>query len=244
VIFQSLQLAFDRGRLIYPDKSGNEFLYGPNLNVIGEANKAYLEMADLEPDKRENILNAHKNFIGMAVFQLYTHNRKTAARELFEYLKQQYPGATTVGGQPVENLDDYAMGRVAELVGETDPNKVKGIIMGVLETAFLNYSLGDDESDAVAVTHELWAQKLWTRYMNEIGRYAKNEIRVGLPPLRQLHDEVLKTVLSPEYPLDPLLAAQLRTRKNVPPDFGISTNAPPTNAVPAGAQAPGGAEQR
>jgi hypothetical protein len=233
VIFQSLQLAFDRGRLIYPDKKGNEFLYGPNLSVIDEANKAYLEMAELEPDKRDNILNAHKNFVGMAVYQLYTHNRKRAAQQWFDYLKQQYPNATTVGGQPVDNLDDYALGRVAELVGETDPNKVKGIIMGVFEKAFLDYSLGDDESDAVAVNHELFAQRLWTRYMTEIGKYAKNQVRVGLPPLKQIHDEVLKIVLSPEYGLDPILAAQLRTRKNLPPDWGISTNAPATtNAAP------------
>jgi hypothetical protein len=239
VIFQSLQLAFDRGRLIYPDKSGNEFLYGPNLNVIDEANKAYLEMADLEPDKRDNILNAHKNFVGMAVFQLYTHNRKSAAQQWFQYLKQQYPNATTVGGQPVDNLDDYALGRVAELVGETDPNKVKGIIMGVLEKAFLDYSLGDEESDTVAVNHELFAQRLWTRYDNEIGKYARNEVRVGLPSLRQLHDEVLKVVLNPDYGLDPLLAAQLRTRKNLPPDFGLSsTNAPGTNGIPVAPQTP------
>src|SRR5688500_3642849 len=30
VIFQSLQLAFMRGRLIYPEKTGSEFVYGPN----------------------------------------------------------------------------------------------------------------------------------------------------------------------------------------------------------------------
>jgi hypothetical protein len=240
VIFQSLQLAFDRGRLIYPDKSGNEFLYGPNLSVIDEANKAYLEMAELEPDKRDNILNAHKNFVGMAVYHLYTHNRKAAAKQWFDYLKEQYPNATTVGGMSVDNLDDYAMSRITENVGETDPNKVKGVIMGVLEGALLNYALGDDESDTVAVNNEFFAQRLWTRYMTEISRYEKNIVRVGLPPFKQLYDEVLKGVLSPEYGLDPTLAAQLRTRKGLPPDFGISTNAPSTNAVPAAGNLPNG----
>src|SRR6186713_1659454 len=111
---------------------------------------------------------------------------------------------------PVDNLDDYALARITENVGETDPNKVKGIIMGVLEGAFLNYALGDDEADTVAVNSEIFAQRLWTRYMTEISRFDKNVIRVGLPPLKQIHDEVLKTMLSPEYGLDPILAAQLR----------------------------------
>ncbi len=241
VIFQSLQLAFDRGRLIYPDKSGNEFLYGPNLSVIDEANKAYLEMAELEPDKRDNILNAHKNFVGMAIYHLYTHNRKSAAQKWFDYLKEQYPQATIVGGFPMNNLDDYALARIGENVGETDPNKIKGIIMGVLEKAFLNYALGDDESDTVAVNHELFAQKLWNRYMTEISRYEKNVVRVGLPPLRQIRDEVLRTMLSEDYGLDPILVAQLRTRLNLPPDFGVESdgaaaNDAGTNAPPAGAQ--------
>ena len=114
--------------------------------------------------------------------------------------------------------------------------------MGVFEKAFLNYALGDDESDAVAVNHELFAQKLWNRYMSEISRYEKNIVRVGLPPLNQLREEVLKTMLGPDYGLDPILIAQLRTRLNLPPDFGVSAEAPSTNAPPAAAQgtAPGG----
>ena len=235
VIFQSLQLAFMRGRLIYPDKGGNEFVYGPNLNVIDEADAAYLEMAALEPDKRENILNAHKNYLGMVVYHLYTHNRKQAAQEWFNRLKEMYPNAATIAGKPVENLDDYALSRVAEDVGETDPNRIKTIIMGAFENAFLQYALGDDEADIVAVNHENFARRLWARYMGEIGRSEKNIERVGLPPISVIRDEVLKTVLGPEYGLDPILAAQLRTRLNVPADFGVSTNTPPAEAsAPSG----------
>ena len=97
-------------------------------------------------------------------------------------------------------------------MGETDPNRVKTIIMGAFETAFLQYSLGDEEADAVAVNHEFFARRVWQRYTNEIKRYEKNLVRVGLPALSVLREEVLKGVLSPEYGLDPVLAAQLRTR--------------------------------
>lgn len=237
VIFQSLQLAFMRGRLIYPDKKGNEFVYGPNLNVIEDADEAFLEMANLEPEKRDNILNAHKNYLGMVIYHLYTHNRKQAAQQWFDRLKEMYPGANTIAGKPVENLDEYALSRVAEDVGETDPNRVKTIIMGAFETAFLNYAVADEEADAVAVNHENFARRLWQRYMTEISRYEKNITRVGLPPLPQIREEMLKIMLSPDYGLDPILIAQLRTRLQLPPDFGVSTNTPPTevsSTSPAG----------
>jgi hypothetical protein len=144
-----------------------------------------------------------------------------------------YPGANTIAGKPVESLDEYALSRVAEDVGETDPNRVKTIIMGAFETAFLNYALADEEADTVAVNHENFARRLWERYMGEISRYEKNIVRVGLPPLRQIREEVLKIVLNPDYGLDPILIAQLRTRLQLPPDFGTSTNSPPAEASPA-----------
>ena len=233
VIFQSLQLAFMRGRVIHASKDGSEFIYGPNLHVIDEADASYLEMAELEKDKRDNILNGHRNYLGMVVYHLYTHNRKQAAQEWFNRLKQMYPNVTTISGKPIDNLDDYALSRIAEDVGETDPNRVKAIIMGAFETAFLQYALADEDADAVAVNHEYFARRVWQRYMNEISRYEKNIARVGLPPISTLREEVLKGVLSPEYGLDPVLAAQLRTRLNLAPDYGVSTNAVPTEPAPA-----------
>jgi len=227
VIFQSLQLAFMRGRLVYPDKKGSEFVYGPNLEIIKQASDAYEQQAELEPDKQSNILNGHKNFLGMAVYHLYMHNRKPAALEWFKYLREKYPMAITVGGKPVEDLDEYALSRVAEDIGETDPNRVKSIIMGSFENAFQNYALGDSETETVAINHELFARRVWQRYQNAISGIGRNEMRVGLPPLSQIREEVLKAVLSEEYGMHPVLAAQLKTRLNLPADYGISTNAPP-----------------
>lgn len=239
VIFQSLQLAFMRGRLIYPNKTGNEFVYGPNLEIVKQTSDAYIEQAQLEPDKSDTILNAHKNFLGTAVYHLFTHNRKQLAQQWFDTLKQMYPKAATVAGMPVNNLEEYALSRIQEDIGETDPNRVKTIIMGAFETAFLNYSLGDEESEAVAVNHELFARRVWQRYQQAISSYEKNQKRVGLPPLPLIREETLKEMLGPDYGLDPTLADQLRTRLQLPADYGKTTNAPPadaaapTNALPA-----------
>lgn len=226
IIFQSLQLAFMRGRLIYPDKSGNEFVYGPNLDIVQITSDAYLQQADMEPDKRDNILNAHKNFLGTAVYHLYTHNRRKEAQHWLDEMKRLYPKYFAAN----LNLDDYALSRIQEDVGETDPNRVKTIIMGALSTAFLNESLGDEDSYNVGVNHEVFAKKLWDRYMNQVIGYDKDKGRVSLPPFPLLKEEVLKEMLNPETGLESTLAAQLRTVKGLPADYGIpSTNAPPTN---------------
>ena len=212
--------------------------------MIDEANKAYLEMANLEADKRDNILNAHKNYLGMVVYHLYTHNRRQAAQQWFNRMKELYPGANTIAGKPVENLEDYALSRIAEDVGETDPNRVKTIIMGTLENAFLQFALGDSEADLVAENHVNFARRLWQRYMTEISRYEKNIVRVGLPPFNQLYEETLKGVLSPEYGLDAILSAQLRTRLNLPADYGVSTNEPPAEATAPSTTTPAGPATR
>ena len=224
VIFQSLQLAFMRGRIIYRGTNLVDFVYGPNLEIIKKANDSYLEQAALEPNMRDNILNAHKNFLGMAVYHLYEHNRKQPAQQWFNYLLEQYPQAVR---PELRNLDDYAFSRVAEDVGETDPNRVKTAILGALERACLAYAMGEED---VGANNMIWSKKLWDRYMAAIGTNEKQKQRVTLPPLALLKEQVQKNVLSPDYGLDPILAAQLRTRLNLPADYGMNTNSVPNQS--------------
>ena len=225
VIFQSLQLAFMRGRLIVPSAQMDRFFFGPNLEIIKQTSDSYLEQAALEPDAADNILKAHRNFVGTAVYHLFSHNRMQAAQEWFNYMKEKYPDSIPPA---VDTVESYALARIGEDVGETDPNRVKTIIMGAFETAFRNYAIGEDD---VAVNHELFARRLWQRYMQAIGDSERNRTRVGLQPLADIREETLRGVLSEEYGMDPILAAQLRTRLDIPPDFGLTP--PSTNAAPA-----------
>lgn len=229
VIYQSLQLAFRRGKLVRLGETEGDILYGPNIHVVKVANEAYIRQMEMQPDQAEHMSTGHRNFLGMAVYFLYTHNRKEAAGEWYKYLLERYPGAV----QPPKNLDDYALSRISEDVGEIDHNRVKAIIMGVFEIAFMNYGVGEDD---VAVNHELFAQRLWTRFMEAINSAdQKQRQRVGLPPLKELREEVLARVLSDDYGLDPIINAQLRTRLNIPADAyrtPATTNAPPAAAAP------------
>ncbi|MDX1953858.1 MAG: hypothetical protein SFY81_16940 [Verrucomicrobiota bacterium] len=232
VVFQSLQLAFHRGKMIYPRKNSLEFIYGPNLEIIRQASESYEEMMSLEPEKEYNVKNAHKNFLGTSVYFLYVHGRTQAAEQWFAYLKKLYPQAVDTG----LSMEDYAISRVSEEVGDTDPNRMRSVLEGLLEQSFMNAAFGEDE---LAQGYQRLAAKIRERYMVTIGKIS--EKRVGLPPLSETREVVLKRLLAPDSGLDPVIAAQLRTALNLPANYGlpatpveggaISTNAPPPRAA-------------
>jgi len=67
----------------------------------------------------------------------------------------------------------------------------------------------------------LLAEKIWTRYQNEISRVKQSE-RIALPGYGEMKKEALD-LFDQNY--DPILVAQLHTRLGLP--------APPTNAPTA-----------
>ena len=229
-IFQSMQLAFHRGRLIFPSPQSKDFMYGPNLEIVRKVNSAYLEMMAAEPEKVETIKTSHRNFLRTAVYFLYTHNRIRAAQEWFDEVKRLYPQIEEA--QKKMDLDTYAFARLNEDIGETDPNRVKSALEGLIETSLLDLAMGQDET---SLGYQLMAQKLWNRYTSQlVGTSAK---RVALDPLTKIRDEVVQRLINPENGLNPLLINQLRARLNLPP-APASTNAPsafPGTNVPPGA---------
>jgi hypothetical protein len=223
IIFQSMQLAFMRGRLVAPNKSGNEFLYLPNLEIIKRTSDAYLEQAELEPDKHDNILNAHKNFVSTAIYFLYAYNRREAAQQWFDYWKKQYPEQLLAMNKPNLTLDEYALMRVTEDLETTDPIRARAAIEGQLQSAFLNYAIGEE---APGTNAELWARQLYGYYTEKLGNTGKIQERMGLPPYHEIWKQAVLRMLSPEFPMNPTLKEQLRTYLGARIDFEIpsSTN--------------------
>jgi hypothetical protein len=221
VIYQSLQLAFQRGRLIQnPFNQTAEF--GPNLDMIENANRAYLDMMEQDPESREHIKTGHRNFLRDAVYFLYTHNRLSDANRWFRQLQEKYPNMPLITARPKTlpgtlTLDEYAIARVTEDASETSTDRTKAILEGLWVSTFYNLALGEDDQ---AAGYTLLAQKIWNRFQQQI---AGQEIRVGLPPLETLRQEVLNQMLNPTNEMNPQFVAQLRTRLNLP----APTNAPP-----------------
>lgn len=218
VIYQSMQLAFARGRLIV---AGNFFELGPNLDIIPKVSASYEEMIREEPT-RDDIPRAHRNFLKNAVYFLYTHNRLADATRWFAYLHEKYPNAFCAHAPnspehvncpflPASlSLDDYAVSRIQEDIGETSRDKTKANLEGLMRQAFLSLAVG--EGDRAAGLQNL-AEKIWFRYMLKIKGQEK---RVGLPPFQQIREEVLNGLLDPEHGLNPELASRLRTALNLP----------------------------
>jgi hypothetical protein len=219
VIYQSMQLAFNRGRLIV---AGNFFELGPNLDLVGKVSASYEQMM-LEDPTRDDIPRAHRNFLKNAVYFLYTHNRLAEATKWFAYLHQKYPSAFCahnpsspehLNGCPyipaLLSLDDYAISRIQEDVGETSRDKIEANLEGLLRQSYLSVAVGETER---AIGLQNLSEKIWTRYQQKI---KGQEVRVGLPPFDQIKDEVLNGLLDPERGLNLELQNRLRTALNLP----------------------------
>jgi hypothetical protein len=229
VIYQSMQWAFRRGRLIENpiDKS---YRFDTNLDIVSKVNATYEEMMAEDAEMRDHIGIAHKNFLLDAVYFLYTHNRMREANEWLKVIKEKYPK-----DYPVEmDLDGYALRRVGEDSGETDVDRTTANLTGILTDMYLNLALGDDDQ---ATALGLLARNIWSRYQSKITG-GPSEKRVSLAPLDKLRSEVLDRLLDAERGLTPVLAAQLRTATgrpaptptNAPPTTPATTNGPPRAA--------------
>lgn len=237
IVFHSMQLAFQRGRLI--ESRFGQFQFGPNLDIIPNANRAYEDMIEQDPEMAQNIRTGHRNFLRDAVYFLYTNNRIADANRWFQYIAEKYPDKELLTGVPESmpgtiTLDEYALGRVGEDIGETSMDRVTAILQGLIFRYYLNLATGFDEE---AVNYDRLSNKVWNRYMRTI---KGSEQRIGLRPLNLIKQDVRERLLAQESPLDPVIREQLRTVLGLP----AGTNAPPvtpsstsTNTVPTSASA-------
>jgi hypothetical protein len=229
-IYQPLQLAFQRGRLIeITTAEGKGVQFGPNLAMIPKANRAYEKMMAEDAENRNHISTGHRNFLKDAVFYLYTYNRRDEAQQWFDYLLKQYPDATVQDtrktDQPIVrladlSLDDFAVGRVTEVAGETSRTQTTEAIEGLMVTAY--YSLATGQQDR-SLGYELLAGKVWTRYQSKTASL-KQQQRVGLPPFDELKQSALRVF---ESTYGPALTARLRSQLGLPAVAPMPTTTSP-----------------
>ena len=128
VIFQSLQLSFRRGRIVYPNRNSNAFIYAPNLDVVPQAEASYREMMEQEPSMKDNIANGHKNFLKWAIYYLYLYGRRNEADHWWKYLHEKYPKSTP----GVDDVESYVLDRAQETMGETSHDDAKAVLEGFI----------------------------------------------------------------------------------------------------------------
>jgi hypothetical protein len=253
IIYQSIYQAFKHGRLIN-DPFNKTYALEPNLDLIPKVYDAYEKMYDEEtqPAMRPNILNAQRNFLRDAVYFLYENNRVAEAAKWYKLLGQKFPDKTILDGDPNSyprnlTLDEYAVARVQEELGDTSQERTTGVVQGLLARAYYSLAIGQDDRYA---GFKLLAGKVYENYTKKISGMKSNLERTGLPPFNVINHSVLSQLLDPKDGMPYAMRAVLRTQlpeatKSIPLESN-ATNAPPavtsTNTIPAAiTNAPGNA---
>lgn len=232
-IYQSMQLAAQRGRLIY-NPVDKYFEFGPNLVAIPVANEGYEEMIESAKDSADNVKNAHANFLKQAITDLYTHNREQDAARWHDYLAKKYPNRYTKPGQDVTQ---FVLERYKELM-DLGKDKIQSAIEGMFARHFYELAIGEDDR---AQGYVRLIQQIHKEYAKRVERSERD--RVDLPPLAKLRELVLGRLINAPAGegWNPQLRLQLLTvlRLPVPRDAPWLT-APVVGSAPGNLVAQGG----
>ena len=223
LVYQSMQMATLRGRFTYLPGTGR-FEASPNLALMDKAHLAYDAMIEQAPeDDQMRMGRGHRNFLKDAVYLMYTHNRIADAAKWFKILQEKYPEDTdaedSVRGR---TLDEFAVARAEEWAGRHSLERTKGLIEGMLVTAYTRLAIGDEDQ---AAGLQALAQKIWIKN-DEF--FKGQEERMGLKPMAEFRREAVDRLLASNSGLTPEMQAQLRTALNLP----APTNAPPAQVPP------------
>jgi hypothetical protein len=235
-IYQSMQLSFQRGKLI-ADPYTRSFEFGPNLDIVAKVSAAYEQAMIDEPGMRTNIENAHRNLLGNAVYFLYANDRIPEALKWYRYLGEKYPDKPLLNNQPDSvpskvSLEEFSLSRIVEDVSETSRDRVTAVLMGHARTGYRMLVLGDRKKFEGL---RGLSRMLHRTYMNKIGPGA-NIARIGLPPVEKIEEDVLRELLDPERNVWPYeMRAALRAALGMPTEPIVTpsgTNAPPATVTP------------
>jgi len=228
-----MQLAWQRGR-IEDNQFSEELQFGPNLDIIPKVNEVYMKMyaEEADPNQKDGILKAHRNFLRQAIYSLYVYNRTKDAAYWFKYLGDKYPDKTIIDGDLNSyprnvTLDKYVIATIQEDINDTSPDRMNTVLEGLLQTSYMNMVIDLDEH---AEGLRLLARQAWQNYQSKIP--AERIIAIGLRPFKNIDMDVRDRLLNPTNGLPNELQAILRTKlglagqTNAVPD--ASTNQPAT----------------
>lgn len=216
-IYQSMQLSFQRGKLI-SDPYNRSFEFGPNLDIVEKVSAAYEQAMVDEPGMRNNIETAHRNLIGNAAYFLYANDRIPEALKWYRVLGEKYPNKALLNNQPGStpskiSLEEFALGRIVEDVSETSRDRVTAVLVGHARTGYRMLVLGDRKKfeglrQLSRMLHDTYTKKI---------RGGANIQRIGLAPIEKIEEEVLRELLDTErspWPFE--MRAALRSALGMP----------------------------
>ena len=197
-IYQSMQLSFQRGRLILSTNAPPRLL--PNLEITPKVNLAYEEqLANSPAFLTNNMSRAYRNFLRDVPYQFFIVNRVREAEQWLRYLRQKFPDDL-----PADvTLAEYAITRATENAGGQSQVRINGLIQGFIARAYFAYS--EDNPDEFNAYMQR-AEELWTAYMKRSGGVQRTEL-IPLPNMKRI---VLDDLLNPKSGLSPEQRARLQ----------------------------------
>ena len=201
VIYQSLQTAVHRGRIIdYPEM--DSFDLAPHPKLIGKANDAYEEMRRQDNALKQNIGDAHKNFLLYAITLLDGSAQKEEAHRWFKYMVTNYPDAMA----EYESYEQMIHKRLIELALQGGPDRAP-VVLRAFATQYFNY-LAAEEGDLATLARD---KALAVRAAYYRRYQMADQDRISIPTWEQVKRDVFKTRTENPPPIGypDLLAAKL-----------------------------------
>jgi len=235
VIYQSMHLAFQRGRLVTVDLGTNierVVDLGPNLRIIPKANKAYEDAIHDEKEAKfhDGLLNAHRYFLLDVVFYLYMNGQTADAQQWYNYLAKNYPNKPVLDKreytQPGKTtLQEYVDGRTEEEFQVRGEYNTRFMLESLERQALRSLAVGDDDQ-ATALDNQ--AKRLDASYRDKIAGLGNTNAsqRLFVAPLAEIRRDVLTQLLSGELPPELTLRLASKTGQTNLPVQAPGTNAP------------------
>lgn len=233
VIYQSMLQAFQHGRLINNPYIGDNIEMVANLSLVDKVNAAYETEMKEDTNNTEHIATGHRNFLRDAAYYFYENNNLAEAKKWFDYLGQKYPQKTILDSLPgsypwTMTLDQYAVGRVQEDLGDTSQAATTLAIQSMLLQSYENLALGEDDRFA---GFRLLATKIYNNYQSKAHLMETNYNRTLLSPFKDLDSNVVNQLIDPQAGLPYEARAVIRTQLRLSPESATATNAPPPNSL-------------
>jgi hypothetical protein len=196
-IYQSMNLSFQRGRLVLSSNGPPRLL--PNLAIVTKVNAAYEEQIVANPPNITSVQRGYRNFLRDVPYQFFILNRVREGEQWLHYARQKFPDAVP----PNMSLAEFALARATENAREQSQTKVTQLVQAFVAQSYLSIieSNADDANQ-----YMLRAEELWNAYMK---RGTVNQ-RTELPPLNEIKRLVRDDMLAPDSGFSPEDKARLR----------------------------------
>lgn len=198
-IYQSMNLSFQRGRLVVSSNLPPRLL--PNLEIAAKVDAAYQEQLTNSPAHLTNgISRAYRNFLRDVPYQYFIVNRTREGGEWLRYLRQKFPDAAP----PDVTLAEYAVYR-AEI---QTMDQRQAYITGLMQAFIMNrFRAAIDGQDEDAQEYLRRANELHAAYLKRTG----GSQRIAVPTVAEMQVFVAEQMLAPDSGLGPEEMARLRT---------------------------------